>query len=217
MIAKKGFDMKNILIILLLISCGTKDNNKSDSNNNIDVKHEVVDTQIYSIALDDIGNLPDCNETRKNQLAYIKDEEKFYVCDGGWAEIEIRGQNGDKGDKGDKGDTVIANNNDKLDIFEFDGHRYLRGGYGNLDMYRATCSKDGFNFLDSTTTSMLVSLGILNGFETQAYFFHLPTADQLNVISANSISIYSSSDSCVSCIGPKTGVILCGINDDLEL
>ena len=102
--------MQNLIWLLLLIGCGDdKGNNETESKEDI--------TTLQSIALKSKHDLPECLESNETQLAYVKDEKVFYVCEkGDWLAIdlevksEIKTVVGAKGDDGSDGETVTTNN-----------------------------------------------------------------------------------------------------------
>lgn len=100
--------MKNlILLTLILTACGQDDGGDGATSN---------ETPMQSIALDSKKDLPECTAANDKQLAYIRDEEQFYTCEGrDWYSVEIsskaiKGERGDDGEDGQDGITVTTNN-----------------------------------------------------------------------------------------------------------
>lgn len=132
------------LLFLLLISCGTDDGeNKAEPTAESPALKEnenefTPDNSMVSIAVADFSMLKACDESLQNQLAYVKNENQFYVCDGDWTKIEINGEKGEKGEKGTPGDaTKVLDSN--LWVDEITGLTWLIGGVGNHDTAVATC------------------------------------------------------------------------------
>ncbi len=107
--------MRNLIfaLILLLASCG--DGNSSEPSNASEPtisdetqKDLPAVSSTSSIALKTKENLPECLEANDTQLAYIIDEEIFYVCDTlEWQAVDIKGADGNDGSDGQ--DAELAN------------------------------------------------------------------------------------------------------------
>lgn len=101
--------MKKMFILGVLVTamsaCGQADEKAPASSDD----HEETKTQekavveIESISLDAKSDLPECSDSNRSQLAYVLEEDNFYVCQKAWKLISIKGKQGDKGEKGDKG------------------------------------------------------------------------------------------------------------------
>lgn len=115
--------MKNLILILLLISCGQVDTNEPSSSSVSNEKSQIdtktteprldVSKAYYMESLEDLGK---CEEKTHKTLVYIETEGAFYVCSATlneWKIVSIKGENGkdgadglkgSEGTKGDKGD-----------------------------------------------------------------------------------------------------------------
>ncbi len=140
--------MKHLMMLapIILFACGTQETAKQTSSSNgtddsnkesshidyqstatppksdVTVQYEKVGEQ-YAIALNDQSLLPVCDKSNDRQLAYTREENKFFTCTASvWTELDVHGQagaagiagkagvdgkngtDGSKGEKGDKGD-----------------------------------------------------------------------------------------------------------------
>lgn len=94
-----------ILVLLLLVSCGTDDG--GGSANLVDAQTSKKDdkNKLQSLYVANADKLPSCSDENDSQLAYAKQEDAFFVCNAGnWDEITIDGDQGEKGEKGDDGE-----------------------------------------------------------------------------------------------------------------
>jgi hypothetical protein len=104
--------MKNLTIAALLVitACGTENDDKATKSDAAAEKQK-----LQSIALKTKDDLPSCNKANDTQLAYIRDEKQFYVCESSdWVAvdppIEAKSVNGRDGSNGEDGTTVTTNN-----------------------------------------------------------------------------------------------------------
>lgn len=82
--------MKILFIISVITACGSSKSSDSSNEEVETTKIEQEETTIMSMAIGSKSELPKCEKKNDTQLAYIKDEAIFYVCeDGQWASIEI--------------------------------------------------------------------------------------------------------------------------------
>lgn len=106
--------MKRIFLTVLMSSsigtgCGRDESNSSNAAT-------AEKPTLQSIAIASMGDLPECSEANNTQLAYIKDEKAFYVCEGNdWniiddAPVEVLTVKGKNGSNGSDGATVTTNN-----------------------------------------------------------------------------------------------------------
>lgn len=100
-----------LILLTLLASCGDSSGEASateetTTDETTDQENRVTQNEgIWSIKLDSKDELPTCADENDSQLAYVKDEEAFYVCqDADWASIDISGEQGEKGDQGEQGE-----------------------------------------------------------------------------------------------------------------
>lgn len=42
-----------------------------------------------SFAVSSVGDLPECTENRKSQIAYVKEDKSLYTCDSSWVKVEL--------------------------------------------------------------------------------------------------------------------------------
>lgn len=93
-----------ILSLALSGACGRED---SEEPSLAESPASESDKQtLLSIALKSRDELPTCDDNNKKQLAYLLDEKIFLVCDNNdWAEVQIKGMDGERGIAGEKGDT----------------------------------------------------------------------------------------------------------------
>jgi hypothetical protein len=95
-----------IAVSAVLNGCGSEsgDSDKA-AESKITVEPSESEKALQSISRLSKDKLPECNVENDTQLAHVKDENSFYVCESGdWLEISIKGEHGEKGDQGDKGD-----------------------------------------------------------------------------------------------------------------
>jgi len=95
-----------ILLALLGTACGQDDSSNDETSN---------DKPLLSISVDLWGDLPECTKANEKQLAYVKEEKQFFVCENDWQPIEVEsvaveGEKGERGDDGADGITVTTNN-----------------------------------------------------------------------------------------------------------
>lgn len=96
-----------LLMILILTACGQAADQSSSEKS-----PEGKDKKSFrgSIYLESKKQLPKCGEANDTQLAYVKKEHTFYVCeDSEWAEVAIEGERGTAGRNGSDA-PVLANN-----------------------------------------------------------------------------------------------------------
>ncbi len=98
--------MYPLILILLLVACGTEEKKDSASEQSKDDKNS---TYMQSMAIASKSNLLDCTAKVENQLVYVKDEAQFYVCeDKEWEAIEIGSKISSKSAQDDN-ETLSAN------------------------------------------------------------------------------------------------------------
>jgi hypothetical protein len=111
--------MRNLILITMLVSCG------SDNNSGQVQAVKVGDNEIKSLAINTAAELPECNEANKSQLIYVIELKEFQVCDATkWAAIDIKGSDGKDGANGSNG----TNGSDGMSIakiFDCDGSEDL--------------------------------------------------------------------------------------------
>lgn len=106
-------------VTLFLGACGTqpaqdpnalnsKDPNKDTIQTQPDKKQTVVqyrkDGTNYSLMVADSKDLPTCDLSNEKQLAYVKNENKFFSCqESTWTEVSIKGSDGAQGPTGPQG------------------------------------------------------------------------------------------------------------------
>ena len=102
--------MKNILLALLMTSCGAQQganpNAEPSPSPAVDYqpsKKEVVveyrkNGTVYAVALTDTKDMPACDKNNSKQLVYIKNQDKFYSCENeAWEALAVKGEKGDPG------------------------------------------------------------------------------------------------------------------------
>lgn len=138
--------MKIVFVISVLTGCGSE---SSPEGANIDPKADekavvVNDPDIHSIALDSKSELPDCSDENKSQLAYIIEEDQFYVCKAEWKKITIKGAKGEKGDSGANGTTttvhVDGGNSSNVWVDSISGFSWHLGGTNTHAQAESSCS-----------------------------------------------------------------------------
>lgn len=84
-----------LLLMFIVTACGQSSSKNSPTDEPLAEEKAAVDNEtINSIALDTKADLPDCEDSNKSQLAYIIDEDKFYVCSKEWTAVSIKGKDG---------------------------------------------------------------------------------------------------------------------------
>lgn len=81
-----------ILLAVITTGCGQGIFGGKDSGSDSSTTEESTSEsgKLQSLALDSKDDLPECTEANDKQLAYVTDEEQFYVCgDAEWTEITI--------------------------------------------------------------------------------------------------------------------------------
>lgn len=114
--------MKHLLITLLVINigCGSSDQAATPKDT-----EKIEPTRLQSIAIADVADLPECDKRNETQLAYIKSDKEFYVCESAdWVKLDdipstteiLKGQDGNNGNdgingtNGSDGETITTNN-----------------------------------------------------------------------------------------------------------
>jgi hypothetical protein len=100
------------LILGVLTSCGSDEGNGAGNGTSEVAITEEKSTpegaeKGHHIALATSADLPVCDTNNKDQLAYIIEEDVFYVCSTEWAVIDIQGKDGKDGADGKDGVTQI--------------------------------------------------------------------------------------------------------------
>jgi hypothetical protein len=115
----------------LNISCGSSSNANQTGDSEISQEKSVnksdepVKSQSYgSLLVEGSKDLPSCNAEKNGSLAYVKSEEKFYVCSGEWTTISIKGEKGDPGVAGSDASGII-----KTQIINLDQTNYCNEFY----------------------------------------------------------------------------------------
>ena len=129
--------MKIIFIVSILTACGTDKGSDSPSSDSEAQEKSVVtqSDEISSIALDSKSELPSCDESNATQLAYILDEDTFYVCrKESWSVIDLKGKDGVT-------TTVQVEVGNKANqwIDSVSGLSWQLGGVGTIAMANAAC------------------------------------------------------------------------------
>jgi hypothetical protein len=90
-----------LLIILSLYSCGTDTSSSGNSPGNESKKEDKLSTSYY---VDKEDDLVACDNTRKGNLAYVKQTSEFKACiEGGWTTVNVKGKDGVSGTNGTNG------------------------------------------------------------------------------------------------------------------
>jgi hypothetical protein len=115
-----------------------------------------------SMLVESSKDLPACNAEKKGALAYVKSEEKFYVCSGEWASVSIKGEKGEKGSSGPNGlgitkiqkmkeiKTSFCTEYSSIEWCYFGGGQVIRFGDGHI---MATASWEYFVFATASSDS----------------------------------------------------------------
>jgi hypothetical protein len=126
-----------LLFALTLTACGTDSGSSSgasDKSENDKDESESTDPTLQSISLELKSDLPKCEDKRESQLAYVKSESQFYVCESGsWSEIDIEGEDGVTTE-------VEATNKKNQWVDPISGLTWLIGGSGTYAQAQAACS-----------------------------------------------------------------------------
>lgn len=87
--------MRIVSILFVLLGCGSGGGGGSDKTKE---KPPAEKTESWSYAVAATDDLPKCNSDREGQLAYVKDEKKFYSCsEEEWGKVDITGAAGADG------------------------------------------------------------------------------------------------------------------------
>lgn len=107
---KPFFMTVSAVMIASNIACGSQDNGNKQNESSpsqdptINKSGETgTPAGLGSTLVDTSKDLPACTPEKKGSLAYVKTEEKFYVCSEEWASVKINGQKGEKGEQGTPG------------------------------------------------------------------------------------------------------------------
>ncbi len=121
--------MRHILNLLVLLHCATAcgadpaatslpptqdkaaavDSGKSQTQVDLGKNTQTNQNHIQSYAVADQKALPSCDSSRDTELAYVRAEKAFYVCDQGqWGVIDIKGEDGKDGTPGKDGIAGVA-------------------------------------------------------------------------------------------------------------
>jgi len=169
--------MKTLFLTLmaLVLACGQQSSNdEKESKENFDsgggIDREPEEKEIvteykksgdkHAIALATTKELPECDLGNENQLAYIKDDDKFLTCyDGVWTEIDIEGAEGPKGDKGDPGEAIVLSQNQWVDPIT--KRVWLIGANVTYSQALASCTGDyAIPTYDELHVAVLHGLGV---------------------------------------------------------
>jgi hypothetical protein len=119
------------ILLIVTAACGTGEKGGADQTTNDAVSSNQPASEpeatMQSISLNSLAELA-CSKANLHQLAYILDEESFYVCEGAWAKVEIKGPKGDKGSDGAMGQSTNSANLWKDSIT---GLSWILGGASN--------------------------------------------------------------------------------------
>lgn len=114
----------------ILSGCGSDqgDDSAASTSPESDKLAEGKASSLGSIRLQAKDDLPECTEENNTQLAYIIDDEAFYVCEAlEWVEAEIKGKDGQKGQDGSDGQDASLSNSW---VDPVTGYEWMIGGYG---------------------------------------------------------------------------------------
>ena len=78
-----------IISALLFVSCGGEDVAKEFTAPEL---AEIVDASTSKLYLN-LDELPECNDIRKSNLAFVESDKSFYVCDGEWKKVDTAQDN----------------------------------------------------------------------------------------------------------------------------
>lgn len=182
--------MKTILTLsLLLQACGTQEQPTTTSSRTEEPKTSVVqvdasDIPSYALVVSALKNAPECNAIKKYVLVYVKEDAKFYNCNGSnYETVDIKGAKGDQGLAGSKGDTGAqgtagTNGTNGVDgaptpsnvwYDPVTGNTWLIGGlHGNYLGYQNTCAgQNGYRAATRTETHTAQAHGIWSKVMTQ--------------------------------------------------
>jgi hypothetical protein len=122
-----------MLLSLLLVGCGSDSEDKSAASTSpeSDIYHTDEVSNVRSISLKEKSDLPECLEANDTQLAYVIDEEAFYVCESSeWVEADIKGKDGERGADGNNGSDGQDGTPSNQWLDPNDGKTWLIGGNG---------------------------------------------------------------------------------------
>lgn len=112
-----------------------------------------------SISLATFADLPACDELLKNQLAYVRDSETFYVCDGDWIEITIKGRDGVDGITQVTTTEVEGTNKKNQWVDPLTGKTWIIGGSA-LYSQTATACTNGYRIPTYAEAELAIAHGI---------------------------------------------------------
>lgn len=134
-----------VMLVLSMSGCGSESSGNNENSDSEKQEKGVVTSSpdIDSIALESKSELPECVKENESQLAYVIDEDQFYVCKSSWKVVSIKGKQGDKGEKGDSGSTVIRDsNNSNYWTDSITGYQWFLGGTATKANALITCTGD---------------------------------------------------------------------------
>lgn len=139
-----------LALVILTTGCNSKDSDGggSDTDDTVDSNKEAL----QSIGLKSAEELPKCSKANNSQLAYIFDEETFYVCqDAEWIDIEISSND-------DRGSSESEDGNVWTDPFT--KKKWALGGDVTRSQGQSACGVSGFRMPTSQEGLDAVAHGI---------------------------------------------------------